>query len=119
MESKVLKEAAEALASLDAESLVSLYADDFVFEDTASGECITKKTDLRKYFDRLFSLPEVQFPDVRFFSCGDKGAGEWTWTGKSIRSGKDYSVRGASLFILGQGCILRETIFYDPRAAYE
>lgn len=119
MESKVLNRAVEALISLDGEALVALYADGFVFEDTSTREFITDRKALREYFDRLFSLPEVKFSDASFFSCGDRGGGEWTWSGKSIKSGKDYSIRGASLFILGNGRILKETIFYDPRTAYE
>lgn len=116
MQAEVLGRAEVALISLDAEALVALYSDDFVFEDTASGETITGKRKLRAYFDRLFALPEVRFSDVRFFRCANLGAGEWTWSGKSPQSGQDYSIRGASLFVLGENEINKETIFYDPRA---
>jgi hypothetical protein len=118
MESNVLIMAETALISLDSESLVSLYSKDFVFEDTSSGEILTDKEALRAYFDRLFSLPEVRFSDVTFFSCGDRGVGEWTWSGKSLQSGSDYAIRGVSIFVLGQNQIRSETIFYDPRSAY-
>jgi len=118
MEVEVLKRAAEALVSLDAEELVSLYADDFVLEDASSGNTITNKKELREYYERLFSLPEVRFSDVTFFRCGDCGAGEWTWSGRSLESGKDYSIKGASIFGLGEDEIKSESIFYDPRKAY-
>jgi len=52
---EVLKRAAEALVSLDAEELVFLYADDFVLEDASSGNAITNKQELREYYERLFS----------------------------------------------------------------
>jgi hypothetical protein len=87
MKTEVLKRAEDALVSLDAETLVSLYSDDFVFEDTSSGETITDKMKLREYFDRLFALPEVKFSNVNFFNCGKTGAGVWTWSGKSLESG--------------------------------
>jgi hypothetical protein len=67
--------------------LVSLYSEDFVFEDTPSGDTITDKMKLREYFDRLFALPEVKFSNVNFFNCGKTGAGVWTWSGKSLESG--------------------------------
>jgi steroid delta-isomerase-like uncharacterized protein len=118
MEVEVLKRAEEALVSLDAEELVSLYADDFVLEDTSSGDTITNKKELREYYERLFSLPEVRFINVTFFRCGDCGAGEWTWSGRSLGSGKDYSIKGASIFSLGEDEIKSESIFYDPRKAY-
>ncbi len=118
MEVEVLKRVGEALVSLDAEELVSLYADDFVFEDTSSGDTITNKNELQGYFERLFSLTEVRFSNVTFFRCGDCGAGEWTWSGRSLGSGKDYSIKGASIFSLGEDEITSESMFYDPRKAY-
>ena len=118
MATDVLERAAEALVSLDAERLVSLYADEFVFEDTSSGDTTTEKQGLRQYFDRLFGLPEVSFTEVSFFRCGERGGGAWTWSGKSVQSGTDYAIKGASLFELGEDEIKREAIFYDPREAY-
>ena len=114
---EILRHAEQALTSLDAEKLVSLYASDFVFEDTASGDRIGDKTELRAYFDRLFSLPEVSFTDVSFFSLGERAAGKWTWSGSSPKSGAKYVIRGASLFRLGEDGITEEIIFYDPRSA--
>jgi hypothetical protein len=93
---EVLKRAGEALVSLDAEELVSLYADDFVLEDTSSGDTITNKKELREYFERLFSLPEVGFSNVTFFR---------------------NSIKGASIFSLGEDAIKSESIFNDPRKA--
>ena len=119
MEVEVLKRVEEALVSLDAEAFVSLYTDDFVFEDTSSGDTITNKQELREWFERLFSLPEVGFSNVTFFRCGDHGAGEWTWSGRSLGSGKEYSIKGASIFSLGEDEITSESIFYDPRKAFE
>lgn len=115
---KLLRRAEKALMELDAETLVASYAPKFLFEDTASGDRITNKSELREYFDRLFSLPDVSFTDVSFFAMGERAAGQWTWRGRSIQSGKKYAVRGASLFKLGEGGIEEEIIFYDPGSAY-
>jgi steroid delta-isomerase-like uncharacterized protein len=119
MSINVLERVEQALVARDSETLVSLYADEFVFEDTSSGDRITNKVVLKEYFDRLFSMPEVSFSNVSFFNLGNRAAGEWTWGGKSIRSGKEYSIRGASLFVLEEGRIKEEKIFYDSRTAYE
>ncbi len=115
--SDILRRAEQALVSMDAEALVSLYTQDFLFEDTASGDRITDRGKLRAYFDRLFSMPDVNFSDVSFFRLGDRGAGQWTWGGISVQSGEVYSVRGASLFKLEGDKIKEEIIFYDSRSA--
>ncbi len=113
---KILRQGEKALIKLDAEALVALYAPDFLFEDTASGNRMTNKSELRAYYDRLFSLPDVSFTDVSFFSMGEKAAGQWTWCGRS-QSGEKFAIRGASLFKLGEDGIREEILFYDPRSA--
>ena len=94
-----LAAAAAALEALDAESLVGLYADGFVFEDIPSGETITTREGLAGYFEGLFSLPDVSFSGVDFFRSGGRGAGTWVWSGTN-RNGESFSVRGASVFDL-------------------
>lgn len=118
MDSDVLQQAERALVALDTEALVSVYAADFIFEDTASGDRITGRDELKAYFDRLFSMPDVNFSDVSFFGLGDRAAGRWTLEGTSLQSGQRYSIRGASLFKLEGNRIKEEIIFYDPRSAY-
>ena len=118
MSNDVLHLAEKAFVNLNTEALVSLYTDDFLFEDTSSGDRITDKEELRRYFDRLFSMPDVYFSDVSFYHMGKKAAGRWTWGGSSLQSGQEYKIRGASLFELEGNCIKEEVIFYDPRSAY-
>ncbi|MGB2896835.1 MAG: nuclear transport factor 2 family protein [Anaerolineales bacterium] len=118
MKSEVLIRVEEALEALDVESLVVAYANDFLFEDTSLGERITSKSALKEYFERLFTMPGVRFSEVKFDSCGEQAWGTWTWSGKSIKAGKDFSIKGASLFILGEDRIIEEKIYYDPRSAY-
>jgi hypothetical protein len=115
---EILHQVEETLISRDAERLVSLYAPDYLFEDTASGERITDRAELNSYFEQLFSLPGVQFSDVRFFALGERGAGQWTWSGRSKASGEYYAIRGASLFKLAEDGMREEIIFNDPRPLY-
>jgi steroid delta-isomerase-like uncharacterized protein len=117
MSNDVLRRAEKALVDMDADALVSLYAEDFVFEDTAAGDRITDKERLKDYFERLFQMPDVSFSDVEFFNLGESGAGRWTCSGNSLKSGQPYSIRGASLFRLQGDRIKEEILFYDPRAA--
>ncbi|MDQ7850127.1 MAG: nuclear transport factor 2 family protein [Armatimonadota bacterium] len=118
MSTTVLELAEQALVALDSIGLASLYADDFAFEDTSAGVRITTKDALIDYFDQLFAWPDVKFSNVSFFTAGDRGAGQWTWEGKSTQSGTPFTIRGASLFKLKGSTIAEEIIFYDPRPAY-
>ncbi len=114
--SELLRHAEKALIDLDAEALVAAYAPEFFLEDTTSGNRISDKIELREYYDRLFALPEISVTDVSFFTLGERAAGQWTWCGRS-ESGKKFSIRGASLFKLGEDGIREEILFYDPKSA--
>lgn len=114
MSMDVLERASRALIDLDAEGLVSLYDDHFVYEDAATGERITDKEALKEGFQRLFSMPDVKFSEVAFFYAGERGAGKWTWHGKSPKTGQPFSIRGASLFKLHKNRIKEEIVYYNP-----
>ena len=117
MSGDVLERASKALSSLDTESLVACYACEFVFDDAASGIRIHDKEELHDYYQSLFSLPFVGFSGITFFGCGQRAAGEWTWSGRSRQSRKSFHIRGASLFWISGDRIVKEIIYYDPRAA--
>lgn len=119
MTSPALLHAKQALEQLDAEKIVSAYADPFVFEDVPSAERITDHAGLREYFERLFRLPGVAFHDIRVLPAETFAALEWTWSGTRRSSAGTYRIRGASVIELRGGKIARETIYYDPREALD
>lgn len=106
-----------ALQALDTEALVALYADGFAFEDPALEQTIRTRDELRAYFEALFGWADTSFRDVAVFSCGSRGAAEWTWSAISPSLNRQFSIRGASIFEVGASGIIRETIYYDPRPA--
>ena len=112
-----LDAAGAALQALDTEALVALYADGFAFEDPALDQTISTRDELRAYFEGLFGWADVSFRDVAVFSCGSRGAAEWTWSGTNASLNRRFSIRGASIFEVGASGITRETIYYDPRPA--
>ncbi|NNC91759.1 MAG: SnoaL-like domain-containing protein [Acidimicrobiia bacterium] len=112
-----LESTARALEALDVEDLLTQYASQFVFEDTAAGLTITDREGLRGYFERLFSIPGVAFSDVVMFEDGrGHGGGEWVWSGLDP-SGRPFRVRGASIFEVAESGITRESIYYQPPGA--
>lgn len=106
-----------ALESLDSDRVLSHYADDVVFMDPAAGDewAIKGKEELRRYFQRLFSLPEAKFEIASIFECNGRGAAEWIWSGSRPDENRRYRIRGASIVELRDDKIVRETIYYDPR----
>ena len=113
---QILRLGEMALTGLNAKDLIGLYAQDFSFIDIPSGKHITDRSELSSYYEGLFSMPGISFTEVRFFGVGEKAAGKWTWNGIT-KSGKNFSIQGASIFILGEDGIKEETLFYDPRPA--
>ena len=112
-----LESVARALESLNGAELVAHYGPGFRFEDAAAGLVITDHEELRRYYEALFSMPEVGFHDVTIFEDGlGNGAGEWVWSGLGP-GGDRFRVKGCSIFALDATGIVRETIYYKPPVA--
>ena len=117
MPSKALLNAKKALEELNLEKILSIYAENAVFEDISAGQRIMDKTTLRTYFEQLFSLPGVSFSDIRILDGSNFAVIEWIWSGLKCDTGETYRVRGASVVELWKGKIVRESIYYDPKPA--
>ncbi len=117
MLAKVLQDAKDALESLNADQIIKIYADEFLFEDTSSKEQITDRTSLRKYFQQLFALPQVSFSDIRIIEANQFAVIEWTWGGVKRSTGEPFRVKGVSVMELAGSKITCESIYYDPRTA--
>ncbi len=117
MSTKVLQDAKEALEGLNTDKIIKIYADEFLFEDTSSKLSIKDRKALVKYFQRLFTMPQVSFTEIRIFEADRFAVIEWTWGGVSHNSGEPFRVRGASVIELSGGKVWRESIYYDPMPA--
>jgi ketosteroid isomerase-like protein len=117
MSAKVLRDAKEALESLNVDQIIKIYAAEFLFEDTSSKEQITDQTSLREYFQQLFALPQVSFSDIRIIEADQFAVIEWTWGGVKRSTGEPFRVKGVSVMELAESKITRESIYYDPRPA--
>jgi steroid delta-isomerase-like uncharacterized protein len=117
MHSHVMRAVPAALEALDAESLLNLYSQDFLFEDIPSGIRITDKDSLREYFDSLFSLPEVGFSVSKVFEAHNFAVMEWIWSGERSGTKESYKIKGVSVFELREEKIVRESIYFDPRCS--
>jgi hypothetical protein len=117
MDHSRLESVARALESLNVAELLAHYASGFQFVDVAAGLTITDREELRRYYEALFSMPEVGFGEVAMFEDGrGNGAGEWVWSGLGP-DGDRFRVKGCSIFTLDGTGIVREAIYYKPPTA--
>ncbi len=114
---ELLRRAAAALAARDVDGLVSLYADEGVFEDVPSGESHAGTAAIRAMFEALFAPPHTRFRVAAVRSAGTWGVLEWVWSGQTRRSGAPFEVRGASVLEVAGSKVMKETIYYDPAPA--
>jgi ketosteroid isomerase-like protein len=112
-----LETAKQALEALDADKILSAYAQDFLFEDVPAQLQIRGRQELREYFQGLFASPGTSFSEIRIFDGGSFAAIEWTWGGLTSKTGESFLIRGASVIELLHGKIARESIYYDAHVS--
>jgi steroid delta-isomerase-like uncharacterized protein len=118
---RVFRDYLAALNSHDAERIASLWTEDGVLDDVASGQVTHGKKELKASFSDIFTaFPNVKWELKSFFSAGDRIAAEWVETGTQTgdwvgipATGKSYSIRGASLLELRKSKISRETYYWN------
>jgi steroid delta-isomerase-like uncharacterized protein len=104
----------------DPDKVVSLYTDDVVYEDVAFGLRAHGHAELRKMVADFFTaIPDLKLEIVSNASTGDRGSVEWVFSGTDVglyKSGKKFSVRGASIYELRGGKFSGNRDYYDSAA---
>lgn len=118
---RIFKDYLTALNSHDTERIASLWMEDGVLDDVASGTVTRGKKEMKASLNDIFAaFPDVKWQLKSLFSAGDQIAAEWVETGTQTgvwagipATGKSYSIRGASLIELTTGKISRETYYWN------
>ncbi|HUQ50295.1 MAG TPA: SgcJ/EcaC family oxidoreductase [Terriglobales bacterium] len=101
----------------DADKVASLYADDVIYEDVPFGLTARGHAEMRKMAAGFFaSVPDFNLKVVRHKSMGDHGSVEWIFSGTDVglyKTGKKFSVRGASVYELRGGKFVSNRDYYD------
>ena len=101
----------------DADRLVSFYTDDVVYEDVAFGLKAHGHAELRKMAADFFaSIPDLKLEVVSHAAMGNRGSVEWVFSGTDVglyKTGKKFSVRGASVYELRGGKFSSNRDYYD------
>ena len=103
----------------DVDFIMTLMADDCVFETTAGKEaCGTRyegRERVREAFARVFKMfPDALFGQARHFVAGDRGVSEWVFTGTTAE-GKKLEVNGCDVFTFRGDKIVKKDSYFKNR----
>ena len=111
--------------SHDVDKLLSFFGDNPVYEDVSLGRFVRGKKDLKALLDSVFvDIAGLEMEIKSIFGTGNWGASEWIMSGKFVHSsdpalvatGKYFSIRGATIFELSNGKIVRNTDYLNLTA---
>jgi len=97
-----LREIIDAINSHDTEKVLSLFADDFLYEEVVADSTVARnKEELRARFQDLFtSIPDLKVELSSYFASGNQLCVEWTSSGTHTgdmpgfpATGKNFSYR--------------------------
>jgi len=112
----VLERMVDGFNTHDLEAIMSLFADDCVFESPRgpdpSGRRFVGRAEVREGLGARFtSVPDVHYGDGSHFVSGDRGASEWTLTGTTV-DGERLEVRGCDLWTFrGDEVVLKDSFW--------
>jgi steroid delta-isomerase-like uncharacterized protein len=101
----------------DADKVASLYTDDVMYEDVPFGLVARGHAEMRKMAAGFFaSVPDLKLEVVSNKPTGNHGLVEWVFSGTDVglyKTGKKFSVRGASVYELRGGKFSGNRDYYD------
>ena len=119
---ELLDRFAEAWNRHDLDALMTMMADDCVFESSAgpavNGQRSEGRDAVRTAFASVFAaFHDAQWRNPRHFIAGSRAVSEWTFTGTQ-RDGTRVEVNGCDLFTLRDGRIVVKNSFRKNRPAF-
>ncbi len=103
--------------SHDPDKVVAAFTEDVVYEDVTAGHISRGRAEARKWAEGAFAVIESFKIEVVSSSFHNgRGVVEWVWSGTDkglLKTGKNFSVRGVSVFEVRRGKISRYKEFYD------
>ena len=119
---KMLKDENAAWNTHDVNKIAMFYTDDCIKEDIAVGKATRGKEDMKALISGAFSaIPDMSIELVTIFDSGNWVATEWIMSGSYSNvypgyppaTGKNFSVRGATIMELHNGKISRTSDYWN------
>ena len=112
----VLERMLDAFNRHDLDAIMSLFADDCVFESPRGpepwGRRFVGREEVREGLGARFEgIPDVHYGDASSFVAEDRGASEWTLTGTTV-DGERLEVRGCDLWTFRGDKVIRKDSFW-------
>jgi steroid delta-isomerase-like uncharacterized protein len=116
---RLLQMFADAWNRHDVDALMSMMAEDCVFEASGgndiNGERHVGSHAVRAAYAAVFAqYPDAHWGNARHFVAGDRGVSEWTFTG-TREDGKQVEVNGCDLITFREGKIALKNSFRKNR----
>ena len=116
---KLLDRFADAWNRHDLDALMSMMADDCVFQASAGADVDGQRSEgqqaVRAAFAAVFeTFPDAHWANARHFIAGDRAVSEWTFTGTQ-KDGRRVAVTGCDLFTLRDGKIVVKNSYRKNR----
>ena len=116
-ERKAIESLFAAWNSRDAEKVVAAFGNAAVYEDVAAGEMHRGKDQIGKWVAGAFrDIENFKLEVVRSSFYKGGGVVEWVWSGTDkglFKTGKSFSVRGASVIEVREGKVSNYKEYYD------
>ena len=112
-----MQEVFAAWNSHDPDKIVGLYTEDVVYEDVSYGVISRGREELRKFaVGFIDAVPDLKLEATSTYVHNGHGRVEWVLSGTDkglYKSGKKFSVRGASVFEMRGSKVSSNKDFYD------
>ena len=108
----LLERFADAWNRHDLDALMSMMADDCVFEASAGPEIAGQRSEGKAAVFEAF--PDAQWANARHFIAGNRAVSEWTFTG-THSDGRRVEVNGCDLLTLREGKVAIKNSFRKNR----
>jgi ketosteroid isomerase-like protein len=114
-----LRDIAAGFDTHDPDRIMRHFADDAIFEAPRGpdpwGQRVVGLEAIREAFAARFSgIPDVRYTDDQHFVAGDRGASEWTLSGRTV-DGKRIEVRGCDLWTFRGGMVVKKDSYWKIR----
>ena len=107
----------------DINKLLSLFAENCLYEEVASGRRYSTKEGIEGYAKSTLSgVPDSKFEIVTFMADKEKAMVEWIWKGTNSvgweemgipATGKYFEIRGVSVMLIENNLIRRNSDYWD------